>query len=388
MRVATIIQAYHPRIGGAEKLVGAVSPALQTCGDEVHVLTRRYAGLKSFEIVNGIAVHRLPILGPKVTASLGFTLAALPLLRRLRPALIHAHELLSPTTTAITAKRLFGAPVVVTVHSCGAQGEIARLKNKFMGARRLATFRQQVDAFVVINHDIDAELDEIGVPQERRTFIPNGVDTTHFAPPADKAAVRAALGLPNAPLAVYTGRFAPEKRLDLLLEAWSMVRERIPNALLLLVGQGKAEADLRERAGAGAQFVGATDNVAPYLQAADVFVMSSAYEGLSVALLEAMATGLPTVVTAVGGNRDIITHGENGWLVPPLDVNALHSGLVSLLEDSTRRAELGRQARAHIVREYELSVTVRRLRELYERVVNSKRGNKYARPSDERMGLS
>jgi hypothetical protein len=119
-----IIQAYYPHVGGAEQQLMALVPLLQARGVEINILTRRYPGLNSFEIIGGAPVHRLPIPGPKAVASTIFTLSALPLLARLRPHLIHAHELLSPTTTAVAAKRLFGIPVVAKVLRGGTLGDI------------------------------------------------------------------------------------------------------------------------------------------------------------------------------------------------------------------------------------------------------------------------
>lgn len=115
MRVAMIIQGYYPRLGGAERQLGAIAPRLQAMGVNIQVLTRRYPGLKSREDVAGIPVHRLPVPGPKPLASLAFTMSALLLLRKLRPDIIHAHELFSPATTAVAARRLLGIPVVVKI---------------------------------------------------------------------------------------------------------------------------------------------------------------------------------------------------------------------------------------------------------------------------------
>lgn len=364
-----IIQAYHPRIGGAERQVASVAPLLQAQGVDVHVLTRRFAGLKAFEVVDGVPVHRLPIPGPKALASLTFTAAALALLRRLEPGIIHAHGLLSPATTALAAKRLFRTPVVVTVHDRGPDGELARLTRRPLAARRRAALRRGVDAFIVISREVEQEIAALGVPPERRAFIANGIDTRRFNPllPADKRARRAALGL-DAPTAVYTGRLVPGKRLDLLLGVWDRVRDAIPGARLLIVGTGPEEAGLRTMAGNGVRFLGGTENVLPLLQAADLFVLPSASEGLSMALLEALAAGLPAVATAVGGNLDVIRTGENGVLVPAGDAASLYAAVVRLFGDAPLRAAMAERARAQVVREFELDRMVTQLRELYARV--------------------
>ncbi len=371
LRVAMIIHGYYPRIGGAETQLGALAPVLQSRGLDIHVLTRHARGLAKTEMIQGIPVYRLPVPGYKPVASITFTLAALARLRRLRPDIIHAHELISPTTTALAAKHLLGTPVVVTVHRGGAEGEVARVQSKLLGPQRLAEFRKRVDAFVLINREIESDLAGLGVPSERRFFIPNGVDTRRFVPasPAAKIATRAALGLPNSPIVVYTGRLAPEKRVDLLVQVWPAVRQVHPDAQLLLLGAGPEEMALRQAGHAGIRFAGPTHDVLPYLQAADLFALPSAREGLSVALLEAMSSGLAVVATAVGGNLELIRHGENGWLVPPNDPRALQAALTDLLSNAKLRGDLGRCAREHIVCNYDLGVTATRLCELYERLV-------------------
>ncbi|MBI3243732.1 MAG: glycosyltransferase family 4 protein [Chloroflexi bacterium] len=367
LRVAMIIQGYHPLVGGAERQLAAVAPLLQARGVDVHILTRRYPGLAAFEMIGGVPVHRLPIPGPKAVASAVFTLAALPLLWRLRPHVIHAYSLFSPATTAVTAKRLLGAPVVVKVLRGGALGDVIRLQQKSSGEGRMALFRKQVDAFVVISQEIDAELAAAGVPPERRVFLPNGVDIGHFAP-ADKQALRSKLGLPGAPIVVFAGRLAAEKRVDQLLALWPAARAAHAGATLLIIGTGEQELALKRAAGEGVQFVGQVDDVAPYLKAADLFVLPSSTEGLSNAMLEAMATGLPVVATSVGGTTDLITPGENGLLVPPDSPPALQEALLTLLADEARRTEMGRRGREQVLGDYALPAVAGRLRNLYNQL--------------------
>jgi glycosyltransferase involved in cell wall biosynthesis len=372
IRVATIIQQYHPYIGGAQSQVAMLAPMLQSLNVETFILTRRYAGLAAFEIINGIPVYRLPIPGIKPTASIGFTLAALRELHRLKPDVIHAHEFFSPATTAFIAKQVLGVPVAVTAHRSGELGDVERLKHKILGKQRLASLIKHADAFVAISHVINQELSAIGVPAFRRVLIPNAVDTIRFVQccPDMKITQRALLGLEPGPTAIYTGRFAPEKRLDMLVEIWQAVRDQIPGAQLLLVGQGDDETKLRAIAGAGVVFVGTPQDVVPYLRAADLFVLPSFAEGLSVALLEAMAVELSVVATAIEGNLEVIQHGETGWLVPPNNAERLRNAVIQLFNNPTSRAMLGKQARAQVIKKFELSVAAKKLRTLYERLQN------------------
>lgn len=368
MHVTMIIQAYLPHVGGAERQLAALAPLLRARGVDVSIVTRRYPDMARFERIDGVPVHRLPVPGPKPTASLAFTLQALPLLRRLRPDVIHAHELLSPTTTAVAARRWLGVPVVAKVLRGGLLGDVAKLDRKPLGRLRLQAFRRQVDGFVVISREIDQELAARGIGPEKRFFIPNGVDTARFAPvtAAEKRRLRQELGLDAGELAVFTGRLAAEKQLDKLIALWPQVRACYPGAVLLLVGTGPEAARLAELAGPGVQFTGRVADVAPYLQAADLFVLPSATEGLSNALLEALAAGLPAIATCVGGAPDVITDQTSGWLLPP-DAPPWQwlEAILSLLALADKRAHLGSNGRQKVVADYGLAATADALVALY-----------------------
>ena len=372
IRVVMLSHGYYPRIGGVERQLAAVVPLLQARGMEPYVLTRRLRGTQRFETVGGAPVYRLPVPGPKPLASLTFTLSALPLIKRLNPDLIHAHELISPATTAIAARKLFGIPVVATVHGSGLSSDVLRLKRRFLGKTRLKILCREIAAFCVISAVIDRELATEGVPVQKRISIPNGVDTGRFAPlaPAQKKALRSRLALPaEARIVIFVGRLAPEKRVDLLTGIWRSVRQAVPRALLLILGSGPEEAGLKQRAGDGILFLGSQPDVTPYLQAADLFVLPSAAEGLSLALLEALACGLPVIATSVGGNPEVIRHLETGWLTPPDDPPALTEAIVTLLEDEKLQSKLRENARAHAVQNYSLVKMADRLLDLYRQVL-------------------
>ncbi len=373
IRVAMLIQRYYPHIGGAERQLAALAPLLNQKGIDVHIITRRDPGLARFETIDHVPVHRLPVPGPKPVASLIYTLSALHLLRRLRPDVIHAHELLSPATTAMAAKRWFGTPIVVKVLRGGALGDLAKLRRKALGAKRLASLRQHMDAFITISREIDTELETFGIDPSRRISIPNGVDTDRIAPvtQAKKQALRQSFHLPpDSPVALFMGRLAAEKRVDHLLAIWPAIRQADPQAELFIVGTGEEAPQLQAAAGPGVTFTGAIDNVVPYLQMADVFVLPSATEGLSNAMLEALAAGLPVIATQVGGAPDVIQDDINGRLIPPDDRSHLQAALSQLLGDATLRATLGHGGRACMQQHYALPVTAQRLRTLYDQVLH------------------
>ena len=153
----------------------------------------------------------------------------------------------------------------------------------------------------------------------------------------------------------------------MLLRAWSTAAAGRSVSLLLL-GEGPEEAALRSIAGPGVTFTGRVEDIAPYLKAADLFVLPSATEGLSNALLEALAAGLAVVATDVGGARDVVEDTVGGRLVPPNDAEALAEALAALLEGTALRAAYGRAGRERVVDEYSLVSVADRLAALYRQL--------------------
>lgn len=367
-----LIQKYHPLVGGAERQLAALGPLLQARNVDIHVITRQFPGMKSFEIVDGIPVHRMPIVGPKAVRAAMYTWTALSTLKKLQPDVIHAHGFLSTASTAIKAKQKYATPVLVKSLRGGTLGDLYRLQHKPFGQRRLAMLKQWADRFINISQEIETELITAGVPQEQCVFIPNGVDLDRFTPLSsdEKSAVRAKLDLPSGLITIYAGRLDVEKRVDQLVTIWPQVLSRFPDALLLLLGTGTQDAKLRQLAGEGIRFEGRVDDVAPYLKSADLCVLPSVAEGLSNALLEAMAAGLPVVATAVGGTPDLISHQRTGWLIPPDDPTSLQEALLTLYENHAKRTELAQNGRNRVVEEYSLFKTADRLRCLYGQLVS------------------
>lgn len=368
LRLAIVSHGYAPLIGGAERQTAALAPRLRGLGLDVRVITRQHPGLPAHETLEGVPVWRVPVPGPKPAASLAFTLGAVWQLARWRPQVIHAQELFSATSAALLARRAWGARVVATPHSLGTNGDLYRLRRKWQGERRLESVRREVDCFVAISPPLEAELRAAGVPAERCRLIPNGVDAAAYQPLAGaaRAARRAELKLPaGAVVVLFCGRLVDLKRVNRLLEAWPAVRAAQPAAELLILGAGPEEAALRQMAGPGVHFLGAVTDPAYYLAVADIFTLPSAVEGLPVALLEAMAAGLPAVATPVGGVPALVRPGETGQLVPVDDAAALGQALVAMANNPEQRARLGRQAHAVIERDYSLDTAAGQLAALY-----------------------
>jgi glycosyltransferase involved in cell wall biosynthesis len=288
-------------------------------------------------------------------------------LLRVRPDVIHADEVLSTSRVALTAGRLLGTPVVVFAHATGPIGDVQRNSRTYSGRRLLDRIRRRARLVVSVNDQIDEEFSRLGIEPERRMVLPNGVDVDRFLPATerDRKELRERLGLGNEFVAVFTGRLASEKRLDRALRAWPAVTDVSPGAKLLIVGDGPEAGRLRDLAPAGIRFVGSTDDVLPFLQVADVFVLTSDLEGVSCALLEAQAVGLPAVVTDVGAARRIIDHGVNGYVVDTDDDASLREHLAALARDQNAVNRMGEAARRSATSHFSLDKVVSALRDLY-----------------------
>lgn len=367
-RIAMVIQRYYPHVGGAEKQLQRLTPRLQARGFDVCIITRLEKGLEKMEVIDGAVVYRIFSPGPKFLAAAFFILGSVTLLLRLRPDVIHAHEILSPTAIALLAKQFIDSPVIAKVLRGGIRGDIYKLRQRPLGLKRLELMCKYVDSFVVISREIDRELAICSVPPEKRVFVPNGVDTGLFVPLStiQKRDLRAKMAIPPEILVVvYIGRLMPEKRVDTLLEVWPDIRNAYLDARLLIIGKGSDEQRLKKMSGPGVQFLGQVDDAERYLQTADLFVLPSSTEGLSNSLLEALSTGLPVLATSVGGTPDVIRHHVDGYLVSPDDHQALLQGLLRLLRDEALRARLGKSGRDRILSNYSLDSVAERLSELY-----------------------
>jgi glycosyltransferase involved in cell wall biosynthesis len=199
----------------------------------------------------------------------------------------------------------------------------------------------------------------------------HGLDMARLQEKADPEAVRRELGIPEeAPLVGTVGNFTPKKAHRDLIEAVPAIRRSLPEVRLVLVGHGPLEGDLRARVRdlgleSSVTFAGYRTDATRLADAFDVFVLPSRFEGLSIALLEAMALGRAVVATRVGGSPEVIEDGESGILVQPGDPRALAEAIRSLLRDPSRRARMGEAARRRAGR-FDIGSAAARMEEVYE----------------------
>lgn len=209
----------------------------------------------------------------------------------------------------------------------------------------------------------------------RWSIVHNGVDVARYASGPGRALARTALGVPaRVPLVVCVGRLCRQKGQDTLLAAWPRVASRVPDARLVLVGDGPDAAALRAAAPPSVTLAGPVTDPAPWYRAADLVVQPSRWEGMALAPLEAMATGRPVLLSDVDGARESLPPGQDAYcLVPPGDPTALADALVRLLQRPILRLALGQRAREHMREGFDVRRTGAALAEVYREVAGGGR---------------
>lgn len=328
--------------GGLERVATALTIGLTRKVE--HVAVCSYGGEPFEPILRSAGVDVIRIRRPKTSKPHDLLCASVSVaraLRRERPHVVHAHN---PTAgvVATLARRLARSdetPVVTTYHGVTP----ARVPR---AARALA---KASDVVVGVGPTSTKALVAAGLNGAYATTVYNAVET-HDARRREQ--IRSEFAV-TGELLVSVGRYAPEKNHALLLDALTRLTEARPDMRALLVGIGPLESSLRAKV----RELGLDDAVvvtgrradAPDITAAgDVFVLSSASEGLPIALLEAMAAGVPVVSTAVGGVADAVRDGETGILVPPNDAGAIARAVERVLDDADLRGRVVADARRFI----------------------------------------
>tara|TARA_Y100001949_G_C15972254_1_gene324459 strand:+ start:699 stop:1847 length:1149 start_codon:yes stop_codon:yes gene_type:complete len=290
-------------------------------------------------------------------------------IRRFRPHIVHTHTAKAGVLGRLAA---FVNRVPVRVHTF--HGHV--LHGYFSPpVSRLVRLVERVlargtTALVAVGERVRDELVEAGIGQrDRFTAIAPGVEE----PPAiDREIARQLLGLPlEVPVVMFVGRLTAIKRPDRLVEAFGMVLERIPEAVLAVAGEGELLEEVRrsvERLGDSVRLLGWQSDVGRLYAAADLVVISSDNEGMPMTLIEAAMAGVPGVTTDVGSASEVVVHGSTGLVVAP-DARDLADAIVALLVDDDRRSDMGRAAAEQAIVRFGAARLVADHVALYRRII-------------------
>ncbi len=341
--------------GGAEAQVVRLATELKSRGWDVAVACMITASSHTDVLrEHGVPVYSLDMRRGVPDPRAMFRLANL--IRELNPDVVHAHMVHANLLARLT-RLICSIPVVVcTAHNLRETSEKGGPTWHKELLYRMTDFladRTTIICRAAYKRYIERKV----VPAAKLSMIPNGVDTDRFAPSAEiRERVRKELNLGDSFAWLAVGRLVEQKDYPNLFSALEQLPEG--NWRVLIAGNGPLEATLKARVADLAltdrvQFIGTRSDMEQLFNASDAYVMSSRFEGLSMALLEASAAGLGAVVTDVGGNRELVLDGETGYVVPPANSQALAHAMTMLMElpDPDRR-ELGALARRHCVEDY------------------------------------
>lgn len=360
LRVAHVVETLER--GGLERMVCDLALEQQRMGWEVsvHCLFRR--GLLADELVSaGVPVSEA---GKRSGADLGALWRLRRALHHAVPRVIHTHNA-AAHYHAVAACRLSGLrPLLNTRHG---MGDAARSR---VERRYRASLSHTAAVVTVARHASEHYAREGIVPGKLLTVIPNGIRIERFGQ-ASRDAARATLGVDAQALLVGTvGRLNWAKDQSVLVAAIAALKPRHPDLCCIIVGDGSLRAELQAQidslgVSSCVRLVGDRSDVPSLLPAFDVFALPSRTEGYSLALLEAAASGVPAVARDVGGNREIVQHGETGVIA----TGDFAEALASLLADAAVRRRLGEGARRWARAQASVQAMARRYEVLYRRLL-------------------
>ncbi|HKJ03392.1 MAG TPA: glycosyltransferase [Longimicrobiales bacterium] len=347
--------------GGMESMVVSLAQGLQGAGLEPVVVALDAGGEHEDSLSrSGIPYH---IMGGRHFSSPAAHLKLARLLRRYGPRAVHTHHF-APLLHSLPAIELARVPRRVhTEHS-----------SYYLPARQtyrwaLRGMSRRTDAFVVVAQDMERYYAEtVGISTKKLRVLPNGIDAQRFRPSADRPALRRALGLPEGLLVATAGRFFPEKDYATLLRGAAL--SRVPGLRVVMVGDGPLRDDLERLARElgiedRVDFLGWRKDLPDLMPAFDLFALTSTREAFPMAILEAMASGVPVVATPVGDIPDVVEHDETGLLFPVGDADALAGCLSQVAANPGWVEAAGRRARAAVVARHSLDAMLQGYMRLY-----------------------
>ncbi len=355
---------YPPVLGGSEVEAQQVAMELQKRGHRVKILCRGGAPMpreKDWIDPCGIPVRLYGGRWPEPFRTFAYTWGVAWTLFKERGNYDIAYFLMQGLhlVAGLPMARLMGKRIVMKF-SCSSL--VKQLTLSVSGRIEIDFLRRWADSILVLNPGMREEAAEVGFDLARVGWMPNPVDTDQFKPAAreDRARIRLELGVaPDEPVAVFTGRLEPQKKLHWLVGAFGRVVQANPKTKLTLVGDGSLRGEIE----AQVRTLGLQDNVIltgrldaegvlRWLQAGDAFTLVSESEGLPCSVIEAMSTGMTPVVSNIPAHVQLIDNGVHGLLTELGNEQAIADGLLRVFGDPALRQVLGQNARRRMVEEY------------------------------------
>jgi glycosyltransferase involved in cell wall biosynthesis len=365
-------------VGGVEQVTHHIAEELVGLGHQVAVVTLNTCGALPIEEINGIHVYRAApleltnILGVQSAISTEAVKLMREVCRREQSEVLHANNLYFFTTIAACLNlKALRKPLVTTLH-VGSISELdriarypARLYERSIGRWIL----RKSSHIVAVSQAVKQYAETQGMDPCKVSVVPNAVDTLEFRPASpednhDDGMVRVG----------FIGRLISNKGPQYLVEAAPRILRNSSDVQFQLAGDGPMLQELKHRARQlGVEdsfgFLGTVPSNAEFLRSCDILVRPSLTDGMPLAVLEAMACGIPTVAFNVGGTPEILRDGQTGFLTEPKDIDALVTRISELASNPELRSTMGEQARAFIEKYYNWKHVACQMSEIYDHVL-------------------
>lgn len=356
-------------IGGAECHFVDLVDGLSQSGVANLVICPRPGPLMELLHSRNITVELIEMLRPELDGTETLDPAALQrilvLLKSMKPHVVHSHLYPANFLASLAAHEVHVPAIVQTKHGFDMDPEEGKL------ARKTALYT------IAVARVIAKYVENAGIAPECIEVIYNCAGPAHFDVSLKEVGnLRTELYLNTMPLVGTVARLASVKGVDIFLKAVQIVKKTIPPLTAIVVGDGPQSAELHELAqelgiNKSVRFFGLRKDTPALNRLLDVVVLASRKEACSLALLEAMAAGRTVIATSVGGTPEVVTHGVNGWLVPPEDPSALAQAIITLLGNPTLRTSLGTAAHDYVSRYFTRDQMIQNVLAFYQRILSS-----------------
>lgn len=359
-------------------------------GFEVHVVTQHNPNIPYEEIMNGIHVHRFKWFEPKefkalvhfnglidnfrlITYLISLFFNLLWITRKYDIDIIHTHSVIPTGLIGVIVAKVMRKPVFITSHGM----DINNFENSSFFKKLITFSLNNCNKAIAVSEDLAKKMRSLKKNQRDITILRNAVDTNRFKPLKNKELRKYYKIKDNEILILFVGYLDTFKGIFELINAFYEINKKKDNINLMIVGEGPKENELKKKVyklglEKSVIFTGNINpnDVPPYYQNADIFVLPSYTEGLPLVLIEAMACGLPVVVSNVGGIPEIIEDSKNGFLVHPQNINELNEKLGILIYDNKLKRDFSKRSIETIYKNsLNIESKVKELIRLYEEVI-------------------
>lgn len=369
--------------GGVQKNSRLLLGEYSRLGIKTYVCARNYHNLPRSEIKEGTNFRRSPIFGNSLLInSVIYLIDSFfwLIVNRKKYDVIHCQQMFAPTMIASIANFIVRKPILTRITSSGLIGEANEIRRLPLTSVRLKLL-ERISKYVVLNKEMKEEIEILGIPSKKINIIYNATQlpSENAFNKESRKNFRSRLKLHYEKIAVFVGRLSEEKGLDTLVNAWKIVNEKFPQAHLLLLGEGGAyrnvEKETREvveqlNLKETVHFLGHVQNAKDFILASDVFVLPSRAEGMSNALVEAMACGSAIVATDIEANREICQNEINSLLVKTNDAEELASAIIRIFDSPIVAEKLAKQARMFAAENLSVENMTARYINLYQQMMN------------------